>query len=606
MQKAYIPFTFLLLIAACNAFSQTQTEKQLALQYFQAQEYDKAVVLYERFFNRSGLTYYYNYYLNCLLKLNEHKTAEKLVKKQIKKNPDPQIFIVDLGYVYTNAGEIEKAKQQYERAVKEVPADRPRIIELANAFLTKNVTDYAINTYLKGRKILKGSYLFHLEIANVYSRAGKFNMMIQEYLDLLLEDPSYLHQVQNILQYRVFEDQGNKNAGKLNNFLLIRIQKHPGKHVFSEMLIWYYLQKKNFESAFTFAKALDKRLKEDGKRIMDLAKLSTSSAYYDVAISCYKYVCDKGRGSPYYINSRIEMMDVINTKIISSSYTMQDLLDLEKNYLLTIDELGKTTRIIPLLRGQAHLQAFYLHNTDEAISILEETILMPRIRPKDKAACKIELADILLLVGDVWEASLYYSQVEKAFKHDPIGHDAKFKNARLYFYKGEFKWSQAQLDVLKASTSKLIANDAMDLSLLISDNTALDTTTEALFTYAAADLLSFQNKDSAAIEKLDSILIAFPGHSLTDEIYYRKSEIYLKGKIYKKAAVQLQLIIDYHLGDILGDNAIYKLAYMNEIYFKDKEKAMELYQDLMVTFPGSLFVVEARKKFRMLRGDKIN
>jgi len=606
MKKAFIIFMLPLLIGVGNAFSQIQTEKQLALQYYQAQEYDKAVVLYSQLFNKSNLSYYYNYYLNCLLKLNEHKTAEKLVKKQIKKNPKTQNFIVDLGYVYANAGEAEKSKQQYDRAVKEVSGERSTIIGLANAFLAKNVTDYAISTYLKGRKALRGSYLFHLELANVYSRAGKFNLMIQEYLDLLLAEPSYLRQVQNILQYRVFEDPGNKNAEKLNNLLLIRIQKHPGKHVFSEMLIWYYLQKKNFESAFTFARALDKRLKEDGKRIMDLAKLSSTSAYYDVAIACYKYVCEKGKGSPYYINSRIEMMDVINTKITTSSYTQQNLLDLEKNYLLTIEELGKTSRTIPLLRGQAHLKAFYLHNTDEAISILEETILMPRIKPKDKAACKIELADILLLVGDVWEASLYYSQVEKAFKHDPIGHAAKFKNARLYFYKGEFKWSQAQLDVLKASTSKLIANDAMELSLLISDNTALDTTTEALLTYAAADLLSFQNKDSAAIEKLDSVLLTFPGHSLTDEIYYRKSEIYLKGRNYEKAAAQLQLIIANHLGDILGDNALFRLAFMNEMHFKDKEKAMELYQELMVTFPGSLYVVEARKRFRMLRGDKIN
>ena len=89
---------------------------------------------------------------------------------------------------------------------------------------------------------------------------------------------------------------------------------------------------------------------------------------------------------------------------------------------------------------------------------------------------------------------MYYSQVEKDFKHEVIGQEAKFKKIKIDYYTGKFNWAQAQLNILKQSTSKLIANNAMELSLLISDNLNLDTTQLTLQIYANAELLIFQNK----------------------------------------------------------------------------------------------------------------
>jgi len=308
----------------------------------------------------------------------------------------------------------------------------------------------------------------------------------------------------------------------------------------------------------------------------------------------------------YYINSKMELLEVMNQKITSADYTVEDLLSLEQNYLSCINELGKSSKTIPLLRGLAHLQAFYIHNEEDAIALLEETINMLRIQPKEMATCKLALADILLLTGEVWDASLYYSQVEKAFKHDPLGHEAKFRNAKLYYYEGQFDWAQAQLDVLKASTSKLIANDAMDLALLISDNIVLDTSLAAMLLYSKADLLTFQNKDSMALSILDSILNQFPGHSLTDEVYYQKAMLMMKHKKYDETKRLLENIIQDYPFDILGDNALFDLAGLHEIQLNDQETAMQMYQSLLTTYPGSLFVVEARKKFRRLRGDDVN
>ncbi len=335
--------------------------------------------------------------------------------------------------------------------------------------------------------------------------------------------------------------------------------------------------------------------------------MAASNGNYGVAIKAYEFIIAKGTESYYYYNSRIELLNVSFLKITSAyNYSVQDILNLEKTYLSTIGELGKTSSTVPLLKNLAHLQAFYLNKTNEAIDLLKETIEIKNVSPSVIAECKIELADILLFTGDVWEATLIYSQVEKAFKNEPIGFDAKLKNAKLFFYIGEFDWAKAQLDVLKASTSKLISNDAMELSLLISDNIDYDSSTVPLAMYSRADLLSFRNQDDQAILLLDSIALLFPNHPISDEILYKKAQIKLKNGAFNEADTLLKLLISEYPNDILADKALFQLAGLYETHFNDKNKAMEYYQKIITDYPSSLYSVDARKKYRILRGDIIN
>jgi len=232
-------------------------------------------------------------------------------------------------------------------------------------------------------------------------------------------------------------------------------------------------------------------------------------------------------------------------------------------------------------------------------------MLISHLNKSDLAECKLEYADIMLLSGNVWTAILYYSQVEKSFKENPLGHEAKLRRAKIAYYQGDFQWSQVQLDVLKASTSKLIANDAMKLSLLITDNLGLDTSEIPMQIYARADLLFFQNRFSESIVTLDSILRDYKGHSLTDEILFKKSEIYLKNSETEKAVDMLKRIEIEFSHDILADDAIYALAEIYQKKLEDKEKAKALYEKILLEFKGSIYTSEARKRFRKLRGDNL-
>jgi tetratricopeptide (TPR) repeat protein len=589
-----------------GAAAQTAADEQLALQFYQNKEFDKALDYYEKLYNKKSPQVYYQAYLNCLLETKDFKKAEKIAKKQIKQNPEQVNFIVDLGNVYFRADDIEKAKTTWETAVKAIKYD-DQVFAVANAFQTIRQYNFTIATYFKGRKISQNNYPYSFELADVYNLLGDRIAMINEYLDILETQDSYIQSVQNALQTSFANDADQKQNELLKTELLRRISKNPDKTIFSELLIWMQIQQKDWEGAFIQAKALDKRKKEDGNRVMALGQLFAQNDAYDVAIKAYNYVIEKGNEVYYYTNARIELLNVYYQKVVTKgNYTSADLIVLEKNYMTTISELGKSVNTILLLKNLAHLQAFYMNKTDAAKILLEEAIEIPQLSPTTQAECKLELADVLLMTGDIWEASLRYSQVEKAFKYDAIGQEAKFRVAKISYYTGDFGWAQTQLDVLKGATSKLISNDAMNLSLLISDALAIDTNEAPLLLFANADLLNFRNLDDKAIALLDSLNKTYPNHELADEIIYKKAQIALKHLQYNEAAAFYQELLKNYGEDILGDDAMFKLAELNENQFKNIEKAKELYQQLMEKYPDSLYVVEARKRFRRLRGDAIN
>ncbi|MEP7171831.1 MAG: hypothetical protein ABI855_20825, partial [Bacteroidota bacterium] len=502
-----------------------------------------AVVYFEKQYSNDPFGTYESY-LKCLNLLKDYDKAEKLIKKQLKKNPADMTLYVDLGKIYLTENNPDKsedkAKQQFDKAIKSVPPDVNQVINLGNAFVEMQEFDRAIETYLAGRKLLRGVYPFNFELAELYSQKGDQQKMIEEYLDVLNYNEQYLGNLQAILQNKIANDLSGNISEILRKSLLREIQRNSGKPIYNELLFWLFLQEKDFESAMIQAKAMDKRLDENGERVLNLGRLCASNAEYALAEKCFQYVVDKGEKNSNYIPARIEMLNASNKKITSGKKpTETELAKLDNDYQATLNQLGKNAVTAPLISSYAHLKAFYLNKIDDAVKLLEEIITLPGIAAEFKAECKLELGDILILQGEVWDAALYYGQVDKDFKHDAIGREAKFRNARLSYYLGEFEWASAQLNVLKAATSQLISNDAMSLALLIMDNTGMDSITEPLLIYSRADLLEFRNNDVKALATLDSVLTKFPGHSLTDEVWFKKAEIFEKKGMNDTATVYL-------------------------------------------------------------------
>lgn len=596
-------FTLLILGLNLAVLNAQAADPNLANQYFSDGEYEKAASLYSQLVEKERRSdYYFTRYIECLSKLEKWDEAEKAVKKQLKDQPENNTLYVVYGNIYEEQGKEAEAAAQYDRAIEKMASDYAAVIRLANMFLNDSKYDYAIKTYERGESLTKEKNRFAYNLGDLYRRKGEPVKMTEQYLNALAADPGKLPTLQTIFSRSLAPE----DILELQTQLYARIQENENPD-YIELLAWSFVQRKDFKSALRQYKALDKRLGESGQRIMRLADDASEARDYDAAIAAYEYIMtEKGQSSPFFYDSKREAMQCRRRKITEGfNYTQLDLTTLEAEYESFLTQYGKSHLSATIILQLAELEAVYLRNLPKAISLLEELKLVPGVRPNILARLKINLGDYYLMHGDIWESTLLYSQVDKAFKEDTIGQEARFKNARLSYFNGDFQWAQAQFDVLKASTSKLIANDALDLSVFIMDNLNLDTTSDAISLYASAEMLVLQNRYEEAFLKLDTLARDFPEHSLQDDILYLKGRIWDQQRNYEKAIPLYQEIAEKYKEDIRADNALYALAQIYELKQIDLEKAKEIYEKIFLDYSGSVFAVDARKRFRVLRGDKV-
>ncbi|MEI7661779.1 MAG: tetratricopeptide repeat protein [Bacteroidota bacterium] len=579
-------------------------EEPLALQYYQNREFDKAAEIFERLYEQKPSQYYFQYLLYCLVETREYTKAERLIKKSLKSEPGALRYQVDLGYVYYREGNTEKSKKLYEDALKKLGPSQQQINDLANAFIIRGENEYALRTYLSGRKLMNNAYPFGFELASVYERMGDFKNAIEEYLNLLEMNVSYLNTVEDRIQMTLSFDVNNEKNESIRKILLSRAQKNPDKSCYAELLWWYSIQQKDFDLALVQAKSLDRRLNENGGKLVSLASLAVSNEKFDVAIECYKYLVSKGKSSTYYDYSRRELANTQYARILSEpAPSRKDLEIVAKEFNDELKVTGDDPENITIIRNLAHIDAFFLDKPEDATELLQHAIQIAGVPAAEQAKCKIELADILLFTDDVWQATLLYQQAYQDFKYDVLGQEAKFKNARLSFYIGEFKWAKAQADILKAATSKFISNDAIALSLLISENYDPDSNTVALSLYARADLLDYRNAEEPALQALDSIPLLFREHPILQRVLYKKAEIKRKQGKYAEADSLFRQLVSEYPDEIMADDAVMQSALLNEKPLANPDKARSLYLELLDKYPGSIYVPDARRKFRALRGD---
>lgn len=599
MRKSLL-FIILVLTTLSAAFAQRNNNEALARQYFNNAEYDKAEDLYEKLLqDNPDNTTFYEYLLKSYLNQKKYSDAEKLTKKLIKRTNNYPKYQIDLGNVYDLQNQKEKANKAYNEAIKFIVPDIGMSMEVCNAFIEYGLLDYALQTVFQARKMFKNQTMLSIEATKIYSLQNNKRGLIEEQLATFEANDYDQSQIQQVFQ-DYFNDPNDYNI--LKTILLERLQKDPDRLFYTDMLIWTFIQQENYEGALLQSIAIDKRLNENGSRLINLGRYAMNNAQYDVANRAFQEVINKGANNNLYASAKKLKLNNQNEKILNSTYTKTDLENLKLEYESYLKENENSREVYETKKEYAKLLALYLNDIDAAISILEKIIQNREGITSFIAACKLDLGDYYLIKGDIWEAALLFGQVDKAYKDEPLGQLAKFKNAKLSYYAAEFSWAKAQLDILKSGTSNLIANDALNLSLLISDNEYIDTNLYSLKLYAQADLLVFQHKYDEAIKKLDSINILFPNNELEDDILFTKANIDLNKQDFQSAINKLVKVAENFKEGIWADDAVFKIAELYQFKLADESSAMKYYQKLIDDFPGSLYVIEARKRFRALRG----
>ena len=619
VQKMRFKYLFIVvfsIVSVSSFFSQISTiDFQLAKKYFLDSDYEKAVLYYEKIFKESKyrLKIYENY-KSTFIELNKFKEAEKLSKTLIKENPSKLKFLVDLGVIYSLVDGSDKKNQVFDKAIDKINVETSydNAFDLGLAFEKIGNLEKALEVYLSFEsKNLQNPFAFHSKIALIYNRTAQTNKMINTFFEMLDFNNKFLQNVQNGLVNSIDFQNNLKEKEILRQSIIQKIQANPKKIVYIELLAWFYMLNNDYENAYTQIKALDKKLNKNGSKLIELGNTALNNQDFKVAIKCFDDVVLKSNSLEYKFEAKNKKLFALKSKILYGNQIIQEELEeLKANFLLILSQLNNSKNVYNnslrkynLLLDLSEIEAFYLGDIISAKQHLNDAILIPRLKEKQKGNAKLKLANILVLEDNIWEASLMYLQIEKQFKDDQLGHLAKFKNAQVYYFSGEYDWCQAQLKVLKASTSKLIANDALELSVLISDNYNMDTSEVAMKLFSYADMLTFQQQFSKANILYDSILKNFKNHSLNDEIIFRKAKIDLKKHNYQKAVEHFKLLVDNYPNSILLDNSLFLIASIYQEKIKDFDQAKKYFKTILFDHKGSLYAAESRKRFRKLSGN---
>ena len=567
---------------------------------YNEKNYTEAVLIYERLYKKKS-SRVYNSYLDCLIKLSKIDSAIKLVKSYYKKFGKNPSILIDLGELYILQGNEDLAKNEFEKVIDEIQKKPNFIASSASKFYKKNIYDFALKAY-KLAKENNPNKNYSFQISNIYSQMGQVENMYKELLDLLITSPSYLQTCKVKFSRTINDNPNNENNILLKKNIIRKIQKNENEEL-NDLLVWIYLQEKNFSDALSRLISLDKRFEFYDHKIFELGEIAKSNKELKIAEEAFSYLSKNKQYGIYYEESIIKLINIKYEKFKKSTVkTNNEIKEIISEYEKIINLLGQNNETIMTIIDMSHIISFYENDKSRAKNILLPLIENKNISSLNIAYIKLKLGDIFLSEGEKWDAILFYSQVEKEFKNDIIGQEAKLKKIKVDYYNGDFNWAQAQLDVLKKSTSKLVSNNSIELSLLITDNLNLDTTTTALEMFAQADLLIYQNNFEEAINLFNQIELKFPDHSLIDEILFKKALINIEVKKFNKALLFLEEICKrYGIDSIFYDDALFKQGDILETIYLDKDKAKSKYEKILLEQPGSIFLAEARKRYRKLR-----
>jgi tetratricopeptide (TPR) repeat protein len=578
----------------CSFLGFTQNE-QLAQNYFDRGEFEKALISYQDLLkSQIGNSNYFEKVIECYQQLSQFDKADKDLNDRYNKYKQSNTLVL-IGYNYQLQKDQTKANKFFDDAVDKIKKNPNEVYAIAYLFEKKGLVDYALQSYQIALE-KEPKFNFNFQMALLYGQKGDFDMMIEKFLTESYANPQNNVMIQNQLSRFMTEDGEVTFNDALKKALLVRVQKT--QDIFwNQYLSWYYVQLKEYSKAFIQEKAIYKRNPESFANIVNLAQLAIEENQEDDAKEILQFVLENTKDLDLQIQSHSYLMEMKIKKAQEKDYAT---IDKELDDL--IKEFGVSPYSLSLLKIKAHFATFNLKDAELGKTILKNALEMP-LNKYQIADIKMELADVMLFEEKFNQALLYYSQIEDEMKNDVVGQEANFKTARTSYFKEDFKWASHQLKVLKSASTQLIANDALDLFLLISDNTVEDSTQVALKKFARADFLVYQGKKSEALVAFQAILKENKGDAIEPVTLLRIGKIYEQLGNFTLALTNYKQILDAFKDCIYVDEALFFSA---EIYnqLKDAEKAKPLYEEIITKHPDSIYYVTAQKKYRQLRGDK--
>ncbi len=599
--KHYFVVIFLLMSCFSVAQDAIQNDFFLAETYYRQREYEKATQIYKKLYDKSTFNNsYLNRLISCYQQTDNYKTVEVLLQKRILKNPSQTYLFVFLGYNYDRQQQQELADKNYQKAIISLDKNAAYGGIIGRLFKEYNLLDEAILAYQKVmQKNQNANYNF--QIAQIYGEQGEFKKMFGSYIDLVDKNKSYLGLIQRYASKYITDDPEEETNILFRKTLLRKSVSNP-KNEWNVLLSWLFAQQKEYTKALTQEKALFKRNASDVSAIVDLGRVAFDHKDYEAAKLCFDFINEN-------VFLKEEKIDA-NFYIVKIAVATKDPKT-EQLFQSLFNEFGINASTIQLQVEYADFLTFSKNNPEKANEVLEEALTFSHSK-FDKARIKLKLGDVLVFRGKFNKALIYFSQIQTQLKNHELAQQARFKVAQTSYFKGDFTWAKAQLKVLKSSTTQLIANDAVQLFLKITDNEPVDSIPSGLKQLAKAELLSYQNKNEEALSELENLFTSkkilinglVPGEVIYDDVLFFQAKLFIKQKKYEEAILSLEKIIAADNQGFLTDDVYFMMA-ETYIHLNNSEKAQEYYQKIIFDHPSSIYLIEARKKYRNLRGDNL-
>ncbi|OBQ57114.1 tetratricopeptide repeat protein [Tamlana sp. s12] len=588
-------FLILFLLLSASLVAQ---EDILAKEYYKNGEYEKALIAYKKLYDKSPSNInYINQIVSAQQQLEQYDETHAFLEGIMKRVHYPA-FLVEMGYNYQLKKDQNTAESYYQKALLALDNQPTQVFAIARAFQTHSLLDEAAQAYEKAMT-LNPNFNFSVQLAQIYGEQGLLDKMFTSYIDYAENNPSAVSDIKRAINDFISEDASNENNILFKKILLKKMQQDP-KTLWNSLLSWLFIQQKEYNKAFIQEKAIYNRDQQSLYRIFELAKIAANDEDSDIAKDIYQYIIDTSTSNDTKLDAHFNLLELEVKNSKKGDYDR-----IKSDYQTLLSEYPNNDRTLDLQISYANFLAFYLNETDEAVSFLEDVLKAP-LSKLEQAQVKLKLGDVLVLQEKFNKALIYYSQIQRNLKNSTISQEARFKVAKASYYKGDFKWAESQLKILKSSTSQLTANDALDLKLLISDNKYEDSLQTALKIYAKADLLAYQNRNDEAISLLNNILEAHKTEPIVAQALYKQAQLFEIEEQYDKAQHNYEAIITNYRDGLLIDDAYFHLAKIYENQLNQPEKAKALYEKIIFNHADSIFFVESRKRFRALRGDAIN
>ncbi len=576
-----------------SSFWVSAQNEQLAFNYIDAGEYEKAVTILEEVYSKNK-NLYLDKLLYCYQQLQQYEKALKFINELKPKNNNPSL-LVEEGYIYQLQKKQPEADKKYQEALNEIDKNANFAYNLGSIFERKVLLDWALKAYEKGQKA-NPNLNFDYQTAMIQGQLGNLEVMLNKLLDYGFNTPDGTPMVQNQLTRFLMDDTDGSFATTIRKNLLLRTQKSQDVY-WNQFLSWFFVQQKEYGKAFIQEKAVYKRNVENSYNFLTIGSLAMEEKQYEVAKEVFTFVFEISKD----LGFKLKMQHLVTSMEIESATPKEyPSIDLKLQELLKTHGINQESLDLQIL--YAHFKTFYLNQSKIGLDILNETLKLP-LNIRNESRVKMELADIMVYDEKFNQAILYYAQVEDNLKNDVLAHEASLKLAKANFYKKDFDWTLQQVKVLKQSPSLLIANDAVEMFLLIQDNSAEDSLRVALQSYATADLKLYQNKKEEALQLFLAILQKHKGESIEEGTLFKVGKIYEEKGDFNKALTYYQNILDNHKDGIYKDEALYFSAEIYRKHLLDNEKAKALYEKVVLEHPDSLYYTESRKQYRTLRGD---